>query len=69
MDKNQRRCLQEFLLAIRISAFSVNPAQVDIVAQYIENQKVHHAKKTFQKEYLSILSKYKIEYDPQFIWD
>lgn len=50
-------------------AFSVNPAQVDIVAQYIENQKEHHAKKTFQKEYLSILSKYKIEYDPQFIWD
>jgi len=32
-------------------AFSVNPAEVEIVKRYIENQKEHHKRKTFQEEY------------------
>ncbi len=50
-------------------AFSVNPAEVDVVINYITNQKEHHQKKTFQEEYLSFLRKYKVEYDEKWIWD
>ena len=50
-------------------AFSVNPAEVDVVVRYIENQEEHHRKKTFQEEYLTFLKKYKIEYDERYIWD
>jgi REP element-mobilizing transposase RayT len=31
-------------------AFSVNPAEMDVVVRYIENQKEHHRKKSFQEE-------------------
>ena len=50
-------------------AFSVNPYEVGIVISYIKNQQEHHRKKTFQKEYLAFLKKYKVEYDERYIWD
>ncbi|MEO8514801.1 MAG: IS200/IS605 family transposase [Ignavibacteria bacterium] len=50
-------------------AFSVNPAQVDKVISYIENQHEHHRKKTFQDEYRSFLKKYNVEYDERYVWD
>lgn len=50
-------------------AFSVNPSQTDIVANYIANQKEHHKTKTFQQEYRAFLGKYKVDYDERFVWD
>jgi len=49
-------------------AFSVNPSEVEIVINYIANQKVHHSKKTFQDEYSAFLKKYDVEYDERFVW-
>ena len=50
-------------------AFSVNPAQVDRVIAYIENQKEHHKKRTFQNEYKAFLTRYQVEYNERYIWD
>ena len=50
-------------------AFSVNPSEIDKVITYIENQKEHHKKKTFQDEYRAFLKKYKVEYDEKYVWD
>lgn len=50
-------------------AFSVNPAEVDIVIAYITNQHEHHSKKTFKDEYGAFLKKYKVEYDERYVWD
>lgn len=50
-------------------AFSVNPSEIDKVIAYIENQKEHHRKKTFQDEYRAFLKKYNVEYDERYIWD
>lgn len=50
-------------------AFSVNPGEVDTVVAYIENQKEHHLKRTFQEEYSAFLKKYMIEYDERYVWD
>ena len=50
-------------------AFSVNPSDVEIVINYIANQKEHHSKKTFQNEYKAFLKKHEIEYDERYVWD
>ena len=50
-------------------AFSVNPAQIEIVSAYINNQAEHHAKKTFMSEYRTFLEEYKMEYDERYVWD
>ncbi|MFA5045352.1 MAG: IS200/IS605 family transposase [Paludibacter sp.] len=50
-------------------AFSVNPSEIDIVVNYIKNQKEHHLKKTFQTEFLQFLKKYNVEYDERYLWD
>ena len=49
--------------------FSVNPKQVDIVINYIKNQKEHHSKKTYKEEVRSIYNKYEIEFDERYVWD
>lgn len=50
-------------------AFSVNSGEVQIVMNYIANQKEHHTKKTFQEEYRAFLQKYEVDYDERFVWD
>ena len=49
-------------------AFSVNPSEIEVVKKYIANQKEHHSKKTFQKEYIAFLEKYDVEYDERYVW-
>ena len=50
-------------------AFSVNPKGTERVIAYIQNQKEHHRKKTFQEEYRVFLKKYNVEYDERYVWD
>jgi putative transposase len=49
--------------------FSVNPAEIDKVIAYIQNQKTHHETKTFKDEFTLFLKKYKVEYDERYVWD
>jgi putative transposase len=67
--KTKDERLKNFYWQDGYGAFSVNPAQVDVVKAYIENQHQHHAKKTFQDEYRAFLKKYKVEYDERYVWD
>lgn len=61
--------LKEFYWQDGYGAFSVNPTEVDVVKRYIENQKEHHKKITFQDEYRAFLKKYNVEYDERYVWD
>jgi REP element-mobilizing transposase RayT len=49
-------------------AFSYSHSQLGTVIRYIENQQKHHAKKSFREEYLTLLEKFGVEYDPQYIF-
>ena len=49
--------------------FSVNPAQVNVVNEYINNQRNHHRKLTFKEELLAFLKKYGVDYDERYLWD
>ena len=49
--------------------FSVNPNQIDVVKNYILNQKDHHNNKTFKEEYLELLVENEIDYNAKYVWD
>lgn len=67
--KTKDESLKNFYWQDGYGAFSVNPAEVDVVIKYNENQKEHHGKVTFQDEYRIFLKKYKVEYDEKYVWD
>ena len=50
-------------------AFSYHQSLLATVTRYIKNQKVHHAKKTFKKEYHQILADYDLEFNPAYLFD
>jgi putative transposase len=47
-------------------AFSVSRSNLSTVANYIENQALHHRKRTFEEEFIELLVKHGIEYDPKY---
>jgi REP element-mobilizing transposase RayT len=49
-------------------AFSYSRSQVGTVAKYIENQERHHAKRSFRDEYVALLKKFDVEYDPAYLF-
>ncbi len=51
------------------SAFTYARSQRDTVIKYILNQKEHHRTTTFREEYLKILEKFEIEYNPKYIFE
>jgi putative transposase len=61
--------LSQFYWQNGYGAFSVNPAEIEVVKNYILGQKEHHKKKTFQEEYLAFLKKYNVEFDERYVWD
>ena len=48
--------------------FSVSRSEIDRVVRYIQNQREHHSKQTFEDEYLSLLRLHGIEYDDRFLF-
>ena len=49
-------------------AFTVSKSNLPEVIKYIQSQREHHRKKTFQEEYLEFLRKNDIEYDERYLW-
>ncbi|WP_295201631.1 IS200/IS605 family transposase [uncultured Chryseobacterium sp.] len=50
-------------------AFSYSKSHVDSVVKYILNQEEHHKRKTFKEEYLELLQKFDIHYDPKYLFE
>ena len=50
-------------------AFTVSVSQKDNVASYIQRQAEHHAGELFEDEYIRLLDKHQVEYDPRYVWD
>ena len=49
-------------------AFTVSKSNLAEVVRYIQNQREHHRRRTFQEEYLDFLRKYGVEYDERYLW-
>lgn len=50
-------------------AFSVSTSNVAKVVRYIQDQERHHKKMTFDHEFISMLEKHGIRYDPKYVFD
>ena len=50
------------------ATFTVSKSDIPRVIKYIQNQRAHHRKKTFQEEYLEFLNANSIEYDERYLW-
>ena len=47
---------------------SVSQSKAPIVERYIENQKEHHKKETFQEEYVKFLREYNVDFNEKYLW-
>jgi putative transposase len=49
-------------------AFSVSASVAPTVARYIRNQAEHHRKMSFEQEFVALLKKHGVEFDPKFVF-
>ncbi len=50
-------------------AFSYSRSHIDSVYRYIQNQKIHHKKKSFRDEYIDLLNKFEISFKEGYIFN
>ncbi len=48
--------------------FGVSASNQDAVIRYIRNQELHHRKMTFEEEYIALLEKHRVKYDPRYVF-
>ena len=58
----------EFNWQTGYGAFAVSASQIDTVIAYIRNQREHHKKRSFEQEFLTMLKKARIPYDPKYVF-
>jgi REP element-mobilizing transposase RayT len=62
------RTLRGFAWQDGYGGFTVSKSNIPEVIRYIQNQREHHRTKTFQEEYVALLTKNGIEYDERYLW-
>jgi putative transposase len=50
-------------------AFSYRLRDIDEICKYIQNQELHHKKRTFREEYTSLLKKFDVEYEEKYLFE
>jgi putative transposase len=48
------------------AAFSVSASNLPVVAKYIRNQREHHKKISFETEFITLLKKHGVAFDPKY---
>jgi putative transposase len=61
-------CQARFAWQEGFGAFSYSRSHVPAVINYIQNQEIHHSKKTFLQEYNEMLDAFEVEYDQRYIF-
>jgi len=49
-------------------AFSVSPSNIDGVKDYIRNQPEHHSKRSFEEEFIALLRKSGVHFEPDEVF-
>jgi putative transposase len=50
------------------AAFSVSQSQCAVIENYIRNQEGHHKKRDFAAEFIALLRKNNVPYDPKYVF-
>jgi len=67
--KTQSPGLKKFAWQRGYAAFSVGPADMSALIEYIAGQEEHHRKRSFQDEMRAFLKRYGVEFDERYVWD
>ena len=67
--KTQGAEFTKFAWQAGYGAFAVSESKVAAVRRYIEGQRAHHRKTTFQDEYRAFLAKHQVPFDERYVWD
>jgi putative transposase len=59
----------KFLWQEGYGAFSYGHSQINDVIHYINLQEEHHKKASFKDEYLRLLEKFDVDYDPKYMFE
>jgi REP element-mobilizing transposase RayT len=67
---NEKKYLpQKFSWQDGYGAFTYSKSHIDNVVKYILKQPEHHKKQSFKDEYLLLLEKFDVEYDPKYLFE
>ena len=66
--KQQDTSFRSFKWQDGYGAFSIGRSNVAALKRYIELQKSHHRRRSFEDELRGLLKKYRVEYDERYIW-
>jgi REP element-mobilizing transposase RayT len=66
--KKQDASLRLFKWQDGYGAFTIGQSNVAGLKRYIELQKTHHRRRSFEDELRGLLKKYRVEYDERYIW-
>ena len=66
-SKWMRTQLRQFAWQEGYAAFSVGTSGLNKATDYINRQPEHHKRRDFAQEYLSLLKKHGVEYDPAWV--
>ena len=66
---NKKERINNFSWQNGYGTFSVSSSKVEVVKNYIVNQREHHKRTSFKEEYRTFLNEYKIDYDERYVWD
>jgi REP element-mobilizing transposase RayT len=67
---NEKKWLPgKFLWQEGYGAFSYGHSQIDDVIHYINTQEEHHKRASFKEEYLKLLDRFDIDYDPKYLFE
>lgn len=50
-------------------AFSYRLRDIDEICRYIQNQEIHHQKKTFRQEYFELLKDFDVAYEEKYLFE
>lgn len=73
LKSNSSRWMTEQVTQFRwqkgYGAFSVSSSNISVVIKYIDNQEVHHRKMSFEQEFIALLNRHGVRYDPTAVFD
>ena len=59
---------QQFAWQAGYGVFSVSESNVGAITNYISEQEKHHAKRSFQEEFVAFLKRNNVAHDERYIW-
>jgi REP element-mobilizing transposase RayT len=72
LKANSSRWMREHIRSFQwqegYAAFSVSKSNVSAVAEYIGNQAEHHRKISFEDEFIALLDRNGVEYNPKYVF-